>query len=140
MVRSAARRFGALPRNEGLGAGVATGPEDVAVSEQRRLARDSLFLTAEVRASSLEGDAIVRVRNLSAGGMMAEGALRVQRGQALQLNLRNIGWVEGTVAWVEGDRTGIAFASPIDPKKVRLPVGGGASAKAADPGPAMRKI
>lgn len=110
------------------------------MSEQRRLARDSLFLTAEVRASGLDGDVMVRVRNLSAGGMMAEGALRVQRGQPLELNLRNIGWVEATVAWVEGDRTGIAFASPIDPKKVRTTVGGGTQATTLDSGPAKRRI
>jgi hypothetical protein len=113
------------------------------LSDQRQLTRDSLFVTAGIRAEGLDGDVVVRVRNLSAGGMMAEGALRVRRGQPLQVNLRNIGWIEGSVAWIEGDRTGIAFTVEINPKKVRAPVGGysrPASALAASPATGMRKI
>lgn len=108
------------------------------MSEHRKLARDSLFLMAEVRAEGLAKDARVRVRNLSAGGMMAEGELKVQRGQLLAVNIRNIGWVDGSVAWIEGDRTGIAFADPIDPKQARAPVASYAAAPPAVAG--MRKI
>jgi hypothetical protein len=66
----------------------------------------------------------VRVRNLSSGGMMAEGTAPVQRGIAVTVALRNIGDVEGSVAWVQEDRFGIAFAKPIDPKLARAPVAG----------------
>ena len=51
---------------------------------------------------------------------MAEGKVPgVERGQTLSVALRNIGWVEGNVAWVQENRFGIAFANPIDPQDVR---------------------
>ncbi|MEW4449707.1 PilZ domain-containing protein [Qipengyuania sp. JC766] len=87
--------------------------------ETRHIPRDSLFLMAEVRLRDAAEGAKVRVRNLSAGGMMAEGDLRVQRGAQLAVNLRNVGWVEGSVAWVQDDRFGIAFANEIDHKAPR---------------------
>lgn len=87
--------------------------------DQRQLGRDSLFLLAEAR---LAGDAIehrVKVRNLSAGGMMAEGAMKVVRGTRVEVNLRNIGWVDGVVAWIQDNRFGIAFVDQVDPKLAR---------------------
>ncbi len=90
--------------------------------EHRQIARDSLFVLAEVRLDGLEGEHKVRVRNLSAGGMMAEASLTAQRGQLVWVNVRNIGWVEGSVAWVHEDRFGIAFREEIDPKVARAPV------------------
>ncbi|MFX8856533.1 hypothetical protein ABTM81_20250, partial [Acinetobacter baumannii] len=51
----------------------------------------------------------------------AEGNVKVSRGTVIEINLRNIGWVDGTVAWIQDNRFGIAFAEPIDPKLVRAP-------------------
>jgi hypothetical protein len=48
--------------------------------ETRSVARESLFLLADIRIEQGEELHRVRVRNLSDGGMMAEGNLRVQRG------------------------------------------------------------
>ena len=90
--------------------------------ENRQIVRDSLFVLAEVRLDGLGGEHKVRVRNLSAGGMMAESSLKAQRGQVVWVNIRNIGWVEGSVAWVHEDRFGIAFLAEIDPKVARAPV------------------
>lgn len=94
-------------------------------SGQRQIARDSLFVMAEMRIDGLPGEHRVRVRNLSAGGLMAEGAPNVQRGQVAWVNVRNVGWVEGSVAWVQDNRCGIAFREEIDPLVVRAPVTGG---------------
>lgn len=91
-------------------------------NEHRQIGRDSLFVLAEVRLDGLEGEHKVRVRNLSAGGMMAEVALKVHRGQVVWVNVRNIGWIEGSVAWVHQGRFGIAFREEIDPKVARAPV------------------
>ena len=96
--------------------------------EHRQIGRDSLFVLAEVRLDGLEGEHKVRVRNLSAGGMMAEVSLKVQRGQVVWVNVRNIGWIEGSVAWVHEGRFGIAFREEIDPKIARAPVSFGAGA------------
>lgn len=94
-------------------------------NEHRQIARDSLFVMAELRVDGIEGEMRVRVRNLSAGGLMAEGVIHAQRGQMVQINIRNVGWVEGIIAWVEADRCGIAFRTEIDPLIVRAPVGTG---------------
>jgi hypothetical protein len=95
--------------------------------ETRQVNRDSLFLLAQVRLDGQADTIRVKVRNLSAGGMMAEGAVKVSRGQLISVDLRNIGWVDGTVAWKQDDRFGIAFIDEIDPKLVRAPVTGGGS-------------
>ena len=96
--------------------------------DHRQLGRDSFFLMAELRLDGAAEEHRVKVRNLSAGGMMAEGPVRVLRGTPLKINLRNIGWVEGVVAWIQDNRFGIAFLDEIDPQDVRVTVGGGESA------------
>lgn len=93
--------------------------------DHRQLGRDSLFLLAEVRLVGAEAEHRVKVRNLSAGGMMAEGPMKVLRGTNVEVNLRNIGWVEGVVAWIQDNRFGIAFIEDVDPKLARAPVGEG---------------
>jgi hypothetical protein len=92
--------------------------------DTRQVNRDSLFLLAQVRVDGQEALYRVKVRNLSAGGMMAEGEAKVMRGSLVMVELRNIGWVEGSVAWKQDNRFGIAFVDEIDPAVVR---GSGAS-------------
>jgi len=87
--------------------------------DTRQVNRDSLFLLAQVRVDGQDVSHRVKVRNLSAGGMMAEGEVKVLRGALVMVELRNIGWVEGSVAWKQGDRFGIAFVDEIDPVVVR---------------------
>ncbi|WP_395392200.1 PilZ domain-containing protein [Novosphingobium sp. BL-8A] len=91
--------------------------------ENRQIARDSLFLMADLRVDGLEGESRIKVRNLSPGGMMGEGALRIVRGTSVKVNIRNIGWVPGAVAWVQDNRFGVAFGVEIDPKLARVNVG-----------------
>jgi len=87
--------------------------------DTRQVNRDSLFLLAQLRVDGHDGLHRVKVRNLSAGGMMAEGDVRVMRGSLVWVELRNIGWVEGSVAWKQDSRFGIAFVDEIDPIVVR---------------------
>lgn len=90
--------------------------------ETRSVARDSLFLLAEVRVEQNADTHKIRVRNLSDGGMMGEGNLRVMRGHRLTIQLRNIGTINGTVAWVQDNRFGIAFDQEIDSQHARRPL------------------
>lgn len=99
-------------------------------NDNRHIARDSLFLMADLRVDGLEGEHRIKVRNLSAGGMMGEGPVRVLRGAVVEVNIRNVGWVEGSIAWVQSNRFGVAFRDEIDPKVARAPVG-----QNADDGP-----
>jgi len=90
--------------------------------ETRSVSRNSLFLLASIRVEQEQESHRVRVRNLSDGGMMGEGNVRVKRGNRLQIGLRNVGVVAGTVAWVQDDRFGIAFDEEIDSQLARRPV------------------
>ena len=94
--------------------------------ETRQVERDSLLLLAQVRVDGAGAEYAVKVRNLSAGGMMAEGKAPVARGTLVTVALRNIGWVDGSVAWKQDDRFGIAFVEEIDPKVARAPIAAGA--------------
>lgn len=87
--------------------------------DTRQVNRDSLFLLAQVRVDGHDEACRVKVRNLSAGGMMAEGPVKVTRGALVHVELRNLGWVEGSVAWKQDDRFGIAFVDEIDPRLAR---------------------
>lgn len=89
--------------------------------DNRHISRDSLFILAEMRLAGDTSERRVKVRNLSAGGLMAEGDMAVARGDEISINLRNIGWVEGSVAWVQANRFGVAFARDVDVAKARAP-------------------
>jgi hypothetical protein len=90
--------------------------------ETRNDSRDSLFLLAGIRVEQESEVHKVRVRNLSDGGMMGESNLRVQRGNRLEIELRNIGTIGGSIAWVQDNRFGIAFDEEIDSQRARRPL------------------
>lgn len=91
--------------------------------ETRTVSRDSLFLLANVRIEHESEQHRVRVRNLSDGGMMGEGPLLVQRGNRVEVELRNIGKIGGNIAWVQDQRFGIAFDEEIESHMALKPGG-----------------
>ena len=91
-------------------------------SAARSGSRDSLMLTAMLRLAESAPPIQVRVRNLSSGGLMAEYAGPARSGDAIDVEVRGIGWMNGHVAWVTDGRIGIAFNAPIDPLLARKPV------------------
>ena len=97
--------------------------EDRDLRHERGDPRDSMLLQATMR---IDGGASIalRVRNLSAGGLMGEGGPSLVVGQPVSVELRNVGVVRGKIAWTEQSRFGIAFDSPIDPQLARKPVVG----------------
>ncbi len=118
-------------RNDSIARGIAMTRvdqvEDEVSSEQAREARgsrDSMFLQAVLRLGhGSEGTPIpVRVRNISAGGLMVEPVEPLDRGEPVSIDLRGIGIVDGHVAWAMEGRMGIAFLRPIDPKMTRQSV------------------
>ena len=94
-------------------------------AHQRSEPRDSMFLSATIRL--LSGGEIwsLRVRNISAGGLMAECPGPLKRGDKVELELRGVGLQRATVAWTAQDRIGVAFEKPINPMLARKPVGQG---------------
>jgi hypothetical protein len=95
-------------------------------SSQRSASRDSLLLSARLRVEG-EPEITVRVRNLSAGGLMAEYAQPVSIDTPVEVDVRGVGWVSGRIAWVAEGRVGVAFDREIDPMAARKPVGSGAT-------------
>lgn len=97
-------------------------------SVNRNEARDSLFLVAQFRLAGRRRDVSqVRVRNLSAGGLMAEVPQALPDGTPVEIEVRGCGWVPGRIAWSVAGRVGIAFDHPIDPMQARKPVSTGSA-------------
>jgi hypothetical protein len=88
-------------------------------SSQRSNNRNSLLLKAILRFPASAQEREVRVRNLSSGGLMAEAPIQASRGEVVEVNLKNMGWITGKVAWVAESRFGVAFDYPVDPKAAR---------------------
>ena len=86
------------------------------VDMKRTKDRNSLLVKAALRfpVTGEQGD--VRIRNISSGGLMAEAPVRAARGEPVEIQLKNVGWVSGKVAWIAESRFGIAFDYPIDPR------------------------
>lgn len=100
-------------------------PADEDVAAARLGARDSLLLAAHLRLGDDSSLHQVRIRNLSSGGLMVEYVDHVAVGTSADVEVRNIGWVKGRVAWATEGRIGIAFDHEIDPMAARKPVGTG---------------
>ena len=97
---------------------------------QRQESRDILLLSARFRVKGEKAVTQVRIRNLSAGGLMAELPEGIEPDTEVEIEVRGIGWIAGRIAWTAVGRAGVAFDKPVDPKKARKPVGArGASAK-----------
>lgn len=98
------------------------GDDDQARTGHRVESRDSMFLRGTIRSIGSDDSATLRVRNLSAGGLMAECTQAFDRGEAVELELRGIGLVSGRIAWVTEGRIGVAFEWKVDPRLARKPV------------------
>lgn len=91
-----------------------------------RARRDSLLLLTELHEEGGRPIAQVRVRNLSATGLMVECGPPLTRGDRVTFTLRGVGVVAATISWWRDGRAGVAFDTPIDPMAVRRPGGEGA--------------
>jgi hypothetical protein len=73
------------------------------------------MLSATVRHEH-SGEFTARVRNISAGGVKIDCPRGLPGGTPVDVTLRGIGLVHGTVAWSAGGFVGIRFEATIDPK------------------------
>ena len=110
-----------------------------AAAKARNAARDSMMLQAPLRrvTAPVHHPVTLRIRNLSAGGMMAECSEPLTTGEQVVMELRGIGEVTGRVAWCHDGRVGISFDAPIDPRLTRKPVA--APKRAVPPGWSLRR-
>ncbi|WP_375270181.1 PilZ domain-containing protein [Sphingomonas sp.] len=80
--------------------------------------RDSLFLMAQLRVGG-GAPVEVRVRNLSAGGLMVELPFPIAPEGNVEVDVRGLGWIAGRIAWQIEGRAGVAFDREIDPQRAR---------------------
>lgn len=87
---------------------------------QRGKPRNSIFLGATLRFEGRDVAYEVRVRNISASGMMIDFAILTGKGTRVAVDVRNLGTIEGYVAWSTASRMGIRFDSEIDPEQAKV--------------------
>ena len=73
------------------------------------------MLSATIRHEH-SGEFTARVRNISAGGVKVDCPRGLPGGTPVEVSLRGVGTVRGTVAWSAGGFVGIRFEATIDPK------------------------
>jgi hypothetical protein len=64
------------------------------------------------------------VRDISEGGLKVVAPVIPSLGEAVRIELPNLGWLGGTVAWTKESSFGIRLNTAIDPAVVRQPVTG----------------
>jgi PilZ domain len=96
----------------------------VAQAKPRGKSRESIFLSANLKFEGVTAETAARIRNISAGGMMVDCSVAFAIGHRVVATIKNIGEVQGRVAWSVAPRMGIAFDYEVDPKSVRVQVGG----------------
>ncbi|MGK6321491.1 PilZ domain-containing protein [Sphingomonas sp. DT-51] len=77
--------------------------------------RDDVAMSARLRLAGQVDGFDVSVRNVSAGGLMAELPHPMVPDSAVEIELAGLGWVAGRIAWQIERRAGIAFDELIDP-------------------------
>ena len=91
---------------------------DQRLASSRGGSRESVLLMAMLRGPRA-AHVPVRVRNISAGGMMVVSQVLVCPDDVVKVELAGVGTIEGKVAWVFSGRIGIQFDQPIDPLLAR---------------------
>jgi hypothetical protein len=87
----------------------------LASAEGRRAERRVVNLAASLREP---GATVVDVEvlNLSSDGFMATSSLPLELGHYVYLKLTGLEAQKSLVVWVEGDKAGFQFASPLHPR------------------------
>lgn len=84
-------------------------------SQNRRSRRSNVLMSASIE---LSGASIpVKLRNLSAEGALIEGEMLPVEGAELLFRKAELS-LPARIAWVEGQRAGIAFAVPLAPEQL----------------------
>ena len=84
--------------------------------------RDSMFLKSTITVDRLNHSFDIVVRNVSAGGLLADTTMDLLLDDVVKVELRRVGAVPGRVIWAQNGRFGVAFDVTIDPQLVRQPV------------------
>lgn len=95
------------------------------VSGNRNEMREPLVLMARMRLGRERAARDVKVRNLSANGLMIERDSQADVGTPVWLEIDGVGDITGKLAWSTEGRMGIALDTSIDLDAVREAAGRG---------------
>ena len=84
--------------------------------------RSSLFVMGVIKVGDSSEWVPIKIRNLSASGLMAEGKVVCAQGDRVRVEAKGKVDAEGSVAWIVDGRIGIAFDALIDPEELKQPV------------------
>ncbi len=87
--------------------------------ESRQAIRHSVLFMAEIGRADGTLLGQVKIRNISSSGLMAETGLPFRVGEKVQVELRGIGSVAGTVVRRTTNKLALKFDLPIDPLLTR---------------------
>jgi len=87
--------------------------------ETRGSSREHVLLLAKLTIKDGSTHHRIRIRDLSARGVRAEGDVSVTPGQLVQLDFGTAGAVTGVIAWRDSALFGVALDQEIDPAVVR---------------------
>lgn len=108
--------------------------------DHRASRRNQILLLAQLRVDGEATTFGIRIRDLSAGGLRAQFAECRLCGARIAVEIRNIGWVEGSIVWQDGAHIGIRFDTPIDPDKARIAVTGNFASPPSPQGVVQRRV
>lgn len=112
----------------------------MSAADQRTSPRDRILLLARLRVDGESEISAVRIRDLSAGGMRAQFSGRNLDQTKVAVEIRNLGWVAGRIAWQRGDMIGVRFDEAIDPDRARIVVTGAYQTPATGTDPTQRRL
>lgn len=81
------------------------------------------MLMATVRLAGA-ADQRLRIRDISAGGLKVTSALKPARGTKVHIELLELGWVTGEIAWATESTFGVRLVHRVDPAAARQRVSG----------------
>jgi hypothetical protein len=96
-------------------------------SDGRRAERRVVNLAARLRVPGAQL-ADVEINNLSTDGFMARGDFSLEIGASVWLKIAGFSPEQARVAWVEGDRAGFEFVTPLHPGDLEMLIAAGRKA------------
>jgi hypothetical protein len=90
-------------------------PAAAAREQVEREHRYSVLLTGTIRKAQAGNRMPIKIRNISASGLMCECAYPPRIDDLVEIELPRLGHVSGHIRWGARGRIGIEFDGPIDP-------------------------
>lgn len=97
-----------------------------AEAEECRVAKRSrVFMRANVRVLGSTLECPISIKDISSTGLKAAIDVRLCPGTRVEIELRNLGWVDGEVVWVDRNGVvGLRFSTVIQPERTQSQVSG----------------